>query len=245
MEALDVTKILVYLDDSGSFSDKQDYICFGGLVFLDDKKRDHFRRKYKKIIKGIKCSYCLQSNSSCDGKCIEVKNINISVEDKRRLMNLIKSERCFSVLVDISKVYKNILETKASKGRYLDYVKKMIIKTICLNLIKEGQIDPKNKIILIVQADQSTTKSNGYYRLAEGVLEELKYGVSNFNYGFFNPPILRNLIDVDWTYHNSSENTMIQAADIVAGTVRKAYASLTTEEIIKEISFVNDFLFLP
>ena len=35
---------------------------------------------------------------------------------------------------------------------------------------------------LIINIDEQSTKSNGYYNLKDGLTEELLHGISNFNY---------------------------------------------------------------
>ena len=115
------------------------------------------------------------------------------------------------------------------------------------SLIKEERINPNLPIKLIINIDEQTTKTNGYYNLREGIIEELKYGIFNYNYGFFNIPIIKSDLDVDVCYQKSEKSYLIQASDLIAGTVRRLYLNNMDNslEFSKRIEFVNYRIFLP
>ena len=88
-------------------------------------------------------------------------------------------------------------------------------------LISDEKIDPNKPIRLIINIDQQSTKSNGYYNLHDGLIEELKYGIVNFNYSSLIKPIIYSDLDILISYQDSGKSYVVQAADLLAGTIRK------------------------
>lgn len=76
-------------------------------------------------------------------------------------------------------------------------------------------------IRLIINIDHQSTKSNGYYNLHDGLIEELKYGIVNFNYSSLIKPIIYSNLDILISYQDSGKSYVVQAADLLAGTIRK------------------------
>ena len=163
------------------------------------------------------------------------------------MMNYIKKYSIICCIINNDKVYPNIKHDTASRGRFLDYSLKLLIKQVMKSLIKEERINPNLPIKLIINIDEQTTKTNGYYNLREGIIEELKYGIFNYNYGFFNIPIIKSDLDVDVCYQKSEKSYLIQASDLIAGTVRRLYLNNMDNslEFSKRIEFVNYRIFLP
>lgn len=191
----EVQEIYINLDDSGKLSSKEDISVYGGVVFLSKKEKDKFITQYKKIINEVKCEYC----KICNHACPEIKNTNIKPEHKRWLMNYIKNYFVVGLIIENKKVYEEILKS----------------------LIKEGKIDPFKPIKIILNIDQQSTKSNGYYNLRDGILEELKYGISAYNYSVKRKKIVYSDLDILVTYQVSAKSYVIQAADLLAGTIRR------------------------
>lgn len=211
-------EIYIYMDDSGKLSKKEQYSLYGGLVFVSKKEKIKFANKYKHILKDIKCSYC--DEASCYHDCPEIKSFIIKGFDRRRILNLCKNLRAYTIIINNDKVYDSIMESKASKGRFVEYNQRVLIKDIVNKLIREKAINPEENVKLIINIDQQTTKSNGYYSLKDGIYEELVHGVRNFNYGIYHTPILKSL-DIDVYYIDSRKSILIQASDMIAGSTRK------------------------
>ena len=76
-------------------------------------------------------------------------------------------------------------------------------------------------IRIIINIDQQSTKSNGYYNLHDGLIEELKYGIVNFNYSSLIKPIIYFDLDILISYQDSGKSYVVQAAYLLAGTIRK------------------------
>ena len=189
----EVQEIYINLDDSGKLSSKEDISVYGGVVFLSKKEKDKFITQYK----------------------------NIKPEHKRWLMNYIKNYFVVGLIIENKKVYEEILQSKASKGRFTDYAIRRLIKEILKSLIKEGKIDPYKPVKIVLNIDQQSTKSNGYYNLRDGILEELKYGISAYNYSVKRKKIVYSDLDILVTYQVSAKSYVIQAADLLAGTIRR------------------------
>ncbi len=234
-------EIYINLDDSGKLTAKEHISVYGGLIFLSKREKDKFITQYRKIINEIKCSYCKE----CNKKCPEIKNTNIKIEDKRRLMNYIKKYYTTSLIIKNDNVYEHIKENKAAKGRFIDYCIRRMIKEMIKSLIKYGSIDPNKPIKIIINIDQQTTKSNGYYSLHDGLIEELKYGIVNYNYSNPIKPIIFSDLEISIQYQDSKKSYVVQAADLLAGTIRKI-ALTNSSNIYESLSEFVDFkIILP
>ena len=108
-------------------------------------------------------------------------------------------------------------------------------------LISDEKIDPNKPIRLIINIDHQSTKSNGYYNLHDGLIEELKYGIVNFNYSSLIKPIIYFDLDILISYQDSGKSYVIQAADLLAGTTRKK----AIEELDGMNSLADLFILLP
>lgn len=249
MEKNEMQTIYINIDDSGKLVDSEKVSIYAGLVFTSKKEKDKFITQYRSIVKDIKCKYCQQDISVCSSNkdCPELKHNMLKPKHDRQLMNYIKKYSVICCIINNDKVYPNIKNNTASRGRFLDYSLKLLIKQVIKSLIKEERINPNLPIKLIINIDEQTTKTNGYYNLRDGIIEELKYGIFNYNYGFFNVPIVNSDLDVEVCYQKSEKSYLIQASDLVAGTVRRLYLNNMDNslEFSKRIEFVNYRIFLP
>ena len=254
--------IYIYMDDSGKLSTKETCSTFGGVIFLSKREKDKFITQYKSIINDIKCNYC-DHVDKCDNNCLEIKNfmikkknkisghnkiILLKPKDKRRIRNYIKQYTTFSCAIENLKVHDSILMDKPSKGRYLDYVQKIIIKEVVLGLINKKLINPFIPVNLVITIDEQTTKTNGYYNLYHSIKEEFLYGIRNYNYGYFHKPILYNDLRLNIYYVQSNLNYCVQAADFIAGETRevfKRYLKDRTINIDKQLNFIDYKRFFP
>ena len=240
----EVQEIYINLDDSGKLTSKEKISVYGGLVFLSKKEKDKFITQYKSIINDIKCDYC-ENKGNCNHECPEIKNTNIEKNDKRRLMNYIKKYYVIALVIKNENVYEHIKESKAARGRFVDYSIRRMIKEIIKSLIKCKSIDPNRPIRLIINIDQQSTKSNGYYNLNDGLLEELKFGIVNFNYSKKINPIVFSELEIKVSYQDSGKSYVVQAADLLAGTIRRK-ALDNQQNIHQELSKFVDFkIILP
>lgn len=173
-----IQEIYINLDDSEKLSNKEIVCVYGGIIFTYKKQKDKFITQYKSIIDDIKCHYC----KVCNKVCPEIKNTNIKKSHKRRIMNYLKKYSICALVIKNENVYNYIKNNKAAKGRFIDYSIRRLIKEIINKLIEEDVVNPNLPLKLIINIDQQATKSNGYYNLREGTIEELKYGIVNYNY---------------------------------------------------------------
>lgn len=236
-----IQEIYINLDDSGKLTSKEHISVYGGLVFLSKKEKDKFITQYRSIINDIKCGYC----NTCNKKCPEIKNINIKNNDKRRIMNYIKKYYVIALVIKNNEVYDHIKQDKAAKGRFIDYCLRRMIKEIIKSLIMCNNIDSNKDIKLIINIDEQSTKNNGYYNLHDGLIEELKYGISNYNYSTKINPIVYSNLEVVVSYQDSGKSFVVQAADLLAGTIRRI-ALDNQDEINQSLSKLVDFkIILP
>lgn len=240
-----IQEIYINLDDSGKLTTKERISVYGGLVFLSKKEKDKFITQYRSIINDIKCGYCSNNVECCKKACPEIKNTNIKRNDKRRIMNYIKKYYVIALVIKNDYVYEHIKDNKAAKGRFVDYSIRRMIKEVVNSLIKSNRINPNKPIRLIINIDEQTTKSNGYYNLRDGLIEELKYGIVNYNYSVKLNPIIFSDLDIVISYQDSGKSFLVQAADLLAGTIRKT-AIDNKNDISKSLSKFVDFkIILP
>lgn len=234
-------EVYINIDDSGKLSKKESCCVYGGIVFLSKHEKDKFITQYRSIVKSLKCKYCENTINSCNNKCPEIKSSLLKNSDRRRFINYINNYYVIACMVKNQLVYDSILSDKAAKGRYLDYVLRRTIKDVISNLIKLNKIDPNKPLRLILNIDEQTTKSNGYYNLKDGLNEELVHGIINFNYDKVYSPILFGGLTIQLQYQHSDQSYTIQAADLIAGTVRMAMIKHTNKsyDFRKATSFVN------
>lgn len=241
--------IYINIDDSGKLVNSEKVSIYAGLVFTSKEEKDKFITQYRSIVTDIKCKYCIKEISTCKSNksCPELKHNMLKPKHNRQLMNYIKRYSVLFCVINNDKVYPNIKSNTASRGRFLDYSLKLLIKQTIKGLIKENRINPDLPIKLVVNIDEQTTKTNGYYNLKDGIIEELKYGIYNYNYGFYNTPIVNSELEVDVCYQKSEKSYLIQASDLIAGTVRRLYLNNIENglEFLKRIDFVNYRIFLP
>ena len=239
-------EIYINMDDSGKLSPHEQVCVYGGIIFLSKKDKDKFITQYRSIIKNIRCKYC--HKSECNHKCPEIKNTNVLPTDKRRLMNYIKKYCVIALVINNNLVYNHILESKGAKGRFIDYALRRVIKESIKNLIKNHEVNAYQNTKLIINIDEQSTKNNGYYNLKDGLFEELKHGISNYNYGAIISPIIHGEFTLTLSYQNSANSYVVQAADLLAGTIRhKSLQALTNkDETYEELSKFVDFkIILP
>ena len=131
--------------------------------------------------------------------------------------------------------------------KFLDGRIESLSRSYIQKLIKEKKINPYKPIRLILNIDEQTTKTNGYYNLKDSIIEELKDGIINYNYGTFHTPIVFSDLEVNICYQKSEKSYLIQAADLVAGSVRKLYLNNIDDllEFSKKTDFINYKIILP
>lgn len=241
--------IYINLDDSGKLVESENVSIYAGLVFTSKIEKDKFITQYRSIVNSIKCKYCHKNITSCqtNKSCPELKHNMLKTKHNRQLINYIKRYSILCCIINNDKIYENIKKDKAARGRYLDFSLKLLIKNTIKSLIKENKINPNQPVKLILNIDEQTTKSNGYYNLRDGIVEELKYGIYNFNYNVVYSPIIFNSLEVSVCYQKSDKSYLIQASDLLAGTIRNAYLNNINDiiEFNKKTNFVNYKLFLP
>ena len=234
-----IQEVYVNLDDSGKLNYNDKICVYAGLVFLSKTEKDKFITQYRKIISEIKNKYKTENGYK------EIKNTSILPTDKRRIMNYLKKYIKVVVILNNENVFKPIMDSKASRGRFIDYAIKRLIKEIIKRLITEKQIDPYFPLKLIINIDQQTTKSNGYYNLKDSLYEELKVGIYNYNYSSKIDPIVFGDLTIQVSYQNSEKSYVIQGADLLAGTIR-SWALDNIDDIEKELNrLVDYYVILP
>lgn len=258
--------IYINMDDSGRLvkgEPNELVFVYGGVFFLSLKEQEDFARQYKALVNLIKPKYCRDfkndstidnnycishSYQNCSYNCPELKSNMLQAKDRRRLLNFIKKYDTSVAVVANYQLRDYIFDSKASKGRFKDYVIKREVKRIVENLISQNRINSKQPVILNLNLDEQSTISNGYYDLASSIREELQFGVMNYDYGISFPPILSS-VEVKVKYKNSYYNYPVQAADLLVGEVRHCYYNYLQNQDFatyrKRTNFLNTSIYLP
>ncbi len=220
---MDVQEIYINLDDSGKLNTNEEVCVYGGIVFFSKKEKDKFIVQYKGIVNKLKCKYCKHDIKNCNNNCPELKHYSLKPSHKRWIINYLKKYYTVAFIIKNKSVFSNIMKDKASRGRYLDYVLRVSIKGMIKTLIQVGKIDPNKDVKIILNLDEQTTKSNGYYTLKDGLIEELSHGIYNFNYSKQHKPILFGNVIIELNYLHSDKSYVVQAADLIVGEARTTF----------------------
>lgn len=223
-------KISIFIDDSGVFHSNHNYFVYAGFCFISDEDKISAKKRYRSLNTKIKKAKAIDR---------ELKASNIERKHKNALFKVLKDEISFSVSVKLSSVQSSVMMNKKSRQRFKDYAIKRVVKNLFKKLIEQGLISKTDDIELFVNIDQQGFATNGLYGLGDGILEELKYGITNFNYGTFYPPILEGKFIVHTKSCVSENDYLIQAADILANRVWNSY-----EQQISELRDIPNHTFL-
>lgn len=193
---------------------------YAGFCFISDGDKISAKKRYRSLNTKIK------KTKAIDG---ELKASNIERKHRNALFKVLKDEISFSVSVNLSSVQASVMMDKKSRQRFKDYAIKRVVKNLFKKLIEQGLISKTDDIELFVNIDQQGFATNGLYGLGDGILEELKYGITNFNYGTFYPPILEGKFIVHTKSCVSENDYLIQAADILANRIWNSYEKQVSE----------------
>ncbi len=222
--------LYIYTDESGVLdSVHNDYFVFGGVMYLSKGEKEIAERKYLKAERDIKHKY-LESS--------ELKANYISNSDKGKLFRSLNNTIRFGAVINQHEIHDKIFSNKKTKQRYLDYVYKLMIKKILINLDKKGEIRLDEIENISIYCDEHTTATDGKYELREAILEELKNGTFNQNYNIFFEPICVNLKDIKLNFYDSKKKILIRAADIVANKIFYNARQRTLNDISDKVFLV-------
>lgn len=202
--------IYVYSDESGVFDHlHNDYFVFGGIICFSTKERNDNARKYSHVEKVIR-------ESGKYPEDYELKASNITNAEKGKIFRSLNNVFKFSVSIREKALNFSIFNSKRHKQRYLDYAYKLVLKKCFETLIKQGYLNPDDVDYIYVYADEHSTATDGKYELRENLLNEFKFGTFNFEWDKYFDPIFPRLKDVCLQFADSSRDTLVRAADIVA-----------------------------
>ncbi|WP_207709358.1 DUF3800 domain-containing protein [Acutalibacter sp. 1XD8-36] len=211
-----IRDIYFFFDDSGVLhrNEPSGFFVYAGYVFLSRQDLEDAKRKY------IHANRQIRLSTNRKG---ELKAAGLSFKHKRALFTPLQNCETVSLAVDISRVYESILSDKRAICRYKDYVLKRGIKSKLQDMIRRGLLYPTENVRLHINIDEQLTATNGYYNLRDSILEELVYGISNWDYGTFHPNVFSSEVSVDILYCESKSNYLIQASDILANRIWTSY----------------------
>ena len=123
----------------------------------------------------------------------------------------------------------------------------MLIKEALKGLIKDKIINPKDDLEIILNIDEMNYKSNGYYDLKTSIYEELKYGINDIKNNIYFPKVIDGNLKITLYYRNSKNCYPVQAADLIAGTIRKTTIqnNLNRKIIEEKLNYIKYKIYLP
>ena len=210
-----IQTISVYIDDSGALNrnEPSGWFIYAGFVFRSKIEYDNANRLYRNARNIVKQQ---------TGRTDEIKAFGLSIEHKSKLYKALSNYESFSVSVLNKRIAPHILDDKKSICRYKDYALKRAIKEKLTSMISIGLLDPNEDTSLLIFIDEQLTATNGYYDLESSILEELKYGIVNWNYGKYHTNLFNGKLSVNVKYLDSSKSNLIQASDILANRIHAA-----------------------
>lgn len=215
--------IYVYTDESGVFDkNHEDTYVFGGVIFLNAESKDNAGRKYLHAERTLRTRHSKYRRG-------ELKACILENSHKGDLFRSLNKEIRFAIVIKQKKVLDRIFNHKKDKQRYLDYVYKVGLKKVFIELDQKGVLNLDHVNNLRVYNDEHTTATNGKYELREALESEFKHGTYNQEWNKFYPPIFKNLRAIDLQYCNSAKKPHIRMADIIAN---KAYYLARTGQMI-------------
>lgn len=221
-------KIYFTLDDSGKIDEKNNYLFYGGFVFKSEQACQSFCSEYKRYLKEIKHKYPYQK---------EIKSNILKYKDRQKFIKQFSENYAYAVLIENDKLYDPIKKNAKSKGRFIDYALKRLIKEVLKDLLKRKYLKRDLPLEIKIMIDNQTIKSNGLYNLAMSIQKELTKGMKPHFEANYSPIFCD--VKVEVLYEDSKKSLLIQGADILTGTVRKYILKE------REIDFLNIFLKMP
>ena len=210
MQRIDGMDLFIYSDESGVFDvTHNEYFVFGGILFIGKEEKENFNRKY------LHAERCLRWKPEYK-ELPEIKASVLKPGDRQKLYRSMNQCIKFGIVINQKKLLTSIFAEKKSKQRYLDYAYKIGVKRLLKSLLDDQTISIEEIDTIHVVVDEHTTATNGLYELRESILQELKYGMHNYTWDKFFPPMFPSLKDVTVDYVDSSKKPLVRAADIVA-----------------------------
>lgn len=227
--------IFVGSDESGTFSQKEAFFVFGGVIALGKGEKEVLCRKFSYVEKVVRDNLGIQAGQ-------EIKASLVGGKWKNKIYRSLNNVYQFAVAIRIEDVHPFVFASKRSKQRYMDFAYKVGLRSAFSCLIDQGIIVPEKIRNVIVEADEHSTATNGLYELSEGLLSELKLGTFNPTYEKYFPPLFPSLNDVKVEFCDSKTKTLVRMADFVANHV---YNGIRFESIYREKSRKLCLKFLP
>ena len=176
-----IQNIYINMDDSGRLvkNEPEELVfVYGGVFFLSLEEQEDFSRQYKALVNLIKPKYCFDfkkdleiqdefclthNHQNCKYNCPELKSNMLKPSDRRRLLNFIKKYDTSVAVISNHRIKDYIFDSKASKGRFKDYVIKREVKRIVENLISQNRINPNSPVKILSSVIVKVRYKNSYY----------------------------------------------------------------------------------
>ena len=210
--------VYVFSDESGIFDYKShEYFVYAGIIIIGKQEMDSLSRRYSAMEKNLR-------KKSKYKNMPELKAAFLDEKDRKKLLNVFSDSFKFCVVIrqrklDTARIFKDA----KSKQRYLDFAYKLALRRALEEMVARGSLLPEDSFRLIINEDNHHIATNSLYSKEESIHTELKEGIYRSRFGQFYPPVFRNLESVDISLKDSTTNSLIRGADIVANSV---YVSL-------------------
>ena len=141
-------------------------------------------------------------------------------QDKKNYLNkVLRDCETIACVTEIRQIYDRILDHKASVVRYKDFCLKILIRRKIEDMIRGGAVDASRPTRISVYIDKQSTKTDGYYRLDEGIAAELNAGINNLHaYRSFRA-VFQEALVVEVHICDSREEALVRASDLLANAL--------------------------
>jgi len=195
-------KITFFVDDSGVMHSNDKIFVYGGLYFFTEEEKNEVSRQIIALKKK-------------EGITQELKYYSASENALKQALKILRKYRTMTVICRVYQLREETIATKEDRGRYKDYIAKLIIKKVIKTEIALGNIDPTRPLDIVYMMDQQATVTNGRYELKESVIKELTKGMQTET--GFHQPIFFSDLTFKYKQCVSNRHAVIQAADVIAG----------------------------
>lgn len=213
--------IYVFSDESGVFDYKHyDWFVYAGMIIIGKQNMDILARRYSSLEKKLR-------HKERYRRLPELKAKYLAEEDRRKLLNLFDSTMKFTAVIRQKRLDVNhIFKDAKSKQMYLDHAYQIVLKGAFRDMVSQQAINSSEELSILIHEDNHHIATYSKCTKADSIFAEFHEPSYDSENNVFCSPLFKNLDEVTISLHDSTQNTLVRGADIIANTV---YVSLFNE----------------
>ncbi|VEU75217.1 Uncharacterised protein [Mycoplasmopsis maculosa] len=202
----------IYSDESGVFSKNDSFFIITFLVFKSKKSISKSKTLFKSKEDRIKKIKNINPEE-------ELKGFTLSLNLKKSIIKSFNTIDKFFVKIDISKIKEEIIDNKANRRRFLNWVIAVSLKKYFQNEIKKNILSKEDILNIFLNLDNISTKTSGKYTLEESIIRELFWEVYNSDCDITIPPFFKNIGSLTLSYLDSKYSPLIRMVDVLSNYI--------------------------